>query len=386
MKCAWTALSPGDADTMPGPARIRIDLVLVPHAAQRRRLFAGAAAAVRLRPGCSCRLRTEAWEDPRAVPGLDGDAIIVHGRLQAGQVGAALARLGRPIINIGDAGAVPGALDLGLDDHAIGREAAGHLRAAGWRPISAVGYAELRFSEQRIAGAGLEPGAPEPWRGRPRVPNQDLAEWLRHLPPGSGIVAVNDDAALLVAELAEALGRRPGSDFGLVGCGDDEVLCHAAAVSLSSVIVPSAAIGAAAVQAALALLAGGRPEPHLFAPLGVAARSSSEISAQADPLVGAALRRIRDGVGQALRISRLASDLGVPMRTLQARFLAAIGHSPRDELVRQRLERAGLLLATTDLSVAAVAKRCGLASPQRLHDLFQRHRGNPGAWRRLHRG
>jgi AraC-like DNA-binding protein len=79
----------------------------------------------------------------------------------------------------------------------------------------------------------------------------------------------------------------------------------------------------------------------------------------------AAIRRARDLIkahaAEPFRISKLAADLGLPMRTLQDNFRRLFGLSPREWLLECRLENARQRLTLPDraASVSLVAYVCG---------------------------
>ena len=59
-------------------------------------------------------------------------------------------------------------------------------------------------------------------------------------------------------------------------------------------------------------------------------------------------------------------------RTFARRFARETGSTPAAFVEELRVERARELLETTDLTVAAVAARVGLRTPETLHRAFQR--------------
>ena len=83
------------------------------------------------------------------------------------------------------------------------------------------------------------------------------------------------------------------------------------------------------------------------------------------PCASAAIRFARDFIrehaAEPVRLSQLASDLNLPMRTLQDNFRRVFGVSPREWLLECRLERARqrLILPDRPMSVSAVAYECG---------------------------
>lgn len=77
----------------------------------------------------------------------------------------------------------------------------------------------------------------------------------------------------------------------------------------------------------------------------------------------------------------LAASAHCSLRQVHRAFAEA-GTSPAAVILQRRLARAALLLATTDLTVAAVADRLGFSSPAHLSRRFREHHGvPPSAWR-----
>ncbi len=88
-----------------------------------------------------------------------------------------------------------------------------------------------------------------------------------------------------------------------------------------------------------------------------------------------------------LDATALARRVGLGASQLRRLFAARYGLSPGAWLMRLRLERARDLLATTDLTVGAVAQACGYEDPFWFSRAFRREVGtSPQAWRgkRLH--
>lgn len=73
-------------------------------------------------------------------------------------------------------------------------------------------------------------------------------------------------------------------------------------------------------------------------------------------------------------------------RSFARHFRAATGTTPHRWLLEQRLQRAELLLETTDLTVDVVAQRSGFGSADTLrHHFARRRRITPSAHRRAFR-
>jgi AraC family transcriptional activator FtrA len=87
-----------------------------------------------------------------------------------------------------------------------------------------------------------------------------------------------------------------------------------------------------------------------------------------------------------LSVAELAGRAAMSPRGFARHFRATVGTTPHRWLLEQRLQRAELLLETTDLTVDAVAQRAGFGSGDTLRHHFARRRGTtPHAHRRAFR-
>jgi LacI family transcriptional regulator len=279
---------------------------------------------------------------------------------------------------------------VGLDEEAIGHQAAEHFRQRGLKHVAAVGQARWRPSMARLAALTR---AAEPWcrggvhRYESPVAVQTpglLLGWLRALPRPVGIFCWNDETAKVVHQACEAAGLRIPEDAALVGVDNDELLCRFLDPPLSSVDVDAQQVGYEAA-ALLERLMDGQPAPAgpvLIAPRGVVARASTEMLATRNENVLAAVRFIRDHATQPLRVEDVLKHVAVSRRSLEKQFRAALGRTPLAEIHRVAVERAQDLLANTDLSVPAVATRCGYRRANHFTVMFRKQTGQtPTAYR-----
>ncbi|MFO0615715.1 MAG: helix-turn-helix domain-containing protein [Polyangiaceae bacterium] len=105
-----------------------------------------------------------------------------------------------------------------------------------------------------------------------------------------------------------------------------------------------------------------------------------------DELVARAERWMSGKLATAFDLPELAAALGVNGRTLARRFVAVTGVSPMRFARRLRVETAARLLATTSLSVAAVAARVGYDDERAFRRAFgEQMRRSPSEHRLAHR-
>ncbi|MFJ4096192.1 AraC family transcriptional regulator [Kitasatospora sp. NPDC089913] len=108
------------------------------------------------------------------------------------------------------------------------------------------------------------------------------------------------------------------------------------------------------------------------------------LRAQADEVVGPALRLLHDDPARPWTVAALATEVGVSRAGLARRFTALVGEPPMAYLANWRLAVAADLLRDPGLTVAAVARRVGYGDAFALSTAFKRVRGlTPQEHRRL---
>ncbi|MFM2055410.1 MAG: hypothetical protein RL456_3447 [Pseudomonadota bacterium] len=114
----------------------------------------------------------------------------------------------------------------------------------------------------------------------------------------------------------------------------------------------------------------------------IALRLEDASGSGADGLVTAVRETVLARLDRPWPVAAMAAEAGLSPSRFAHRFTEAVGSSPHDWLQQRRLARAADLLAATDLSVAAVAERCGFSSPFWLSRAFRAVHGKaPRAWR-----
>ncbi len=92
-------------------------------------------------------------------------------------------------------------------------------------------------------------------------------------------------------------------------------------------------------------------------------------------------------LGERLTGAALAHIAGLSQSQFERSFLAAYGTTPRQYLLRQRIEAACRRLAESDATIAAIAHACGFADHAHLTRSFSRQKGmTPSQYRRHQRG
>ncbi|MGW0247754.1 AraC family transcriptional regulator [Nocardia goodfellowii] len=102
----------------------------------------------------------------------------------------------------------------------------------------------------------------------------------------------------------------------------------------------------------------------------------------ADPVLAPALNAMHGNPARPWSVATLAAEAGVSRALFAKRFTDLMGRPPLSYLTDYRMDEAEELLATTDLTVAQVAKSVGYADPFGFSAAFKRYRGmSPTAFR-----
>ena len=92
---------------------------------------------------------------------------------------------------------------------------------------------------------------------------------------------------------------------------------------------------------------------------------------------------LQEHLNEAITVEDLAARSAMSPRTFARQFLANIGTTPYQWLLRQRIQLAQRLLETSDLPIDAVAEKCGFSTAANLRKHFsQTVHTSPQAYRR----
>ena len=106
------------------------------------------------------------------------------------------------------------------------------------------------------------------------------------------------------------------------------------------------------------------------------------LAAVRDPVLAPAMKAIHGHPGRRWTVEDLARETAVSRSSLDARFREVLGLSPIRYVNAWRMRVAQDLLATTEMTVAAIARRIGYESEEAFSRAFkQAHRQSPSVWR-----
>lgn len=317
-------------------------------------------------------------------------------RVRSRKVAAAIAAAEVPAIGLDLAPEVVASMPPGFrpseihpDSQAIARLAAEHLFERGFAHFAFVGVRDRIWSQERHQAfseyllrtrgyACTVFTLSEVTRtARFSQDQQRLGAWLKQQPKPLGLMSCNDDCGREVLDAALQVGLSVPDEMAVVGVDNDEVLCELCDPPLSSVALNAEKGGYEAASLLDSLMAGRSKKARrlVVQPLGVVARRSTEVWAVADRNIARALQFIRDHAHEPIGVSDVLRLVPMSRRALEVRFRQVARRSIHDEIIAARLRLAQKLLRETDLTLEAMAERCGFGSASHMSVVFAREVG-----------
>lgn len=352
--------------------------------------FAQTHGAVRIAtwPNCKEALNT---------PELDARPHALVGSLSLASHGRTIAAAGIPAVNTSSltspqTNALPRVVN---NDLAVGRLAAEHYLARGFRNVAFVGIRAHHYSQQRhqgfairLAEAGLECAVYLPPDGSENDPiieeRKRLCAFLHTLPLPAAVFCCNDIRARHVVAACDMARLRVPDQIAVMGVDNDDLQCELASMPMSSVELAAEKIGYEAAAMVMRLLDGQTVPPlTTIDPLAVVTRRSTDVVAIDDHHVAEALRFIGGNAHRPIGVEDVLEHVPMSRRMLERRFRRATGRSILEEIRRRRVERAKELLASSDLSIGEVARAAGFGEAFYLSRVFHQYTGQtPREYRR----
>lgn len=295
-------------------------------------------------------------------------------------------------INPPDEGKVPphGCVFVRRDDRNLGRLAAEYFISGGFRSFAFVGTSrQSTWSDERrdgftarLAQEGftcIDYGSVTPEESADAaIEAPRLLKWLKTLPPQTALFTVKDIRGQQILSACLDASICVPEDLAVLSTDDDKVLCGTISPPLSSISLDGENTGKLCAGILDNLLHGKKVEAvvDIMCPR-IITRRSSDVTAVDDPLLARALGYARTHLDEPFRISKLASDTGISVRTIELKARKQFGHPFREEILRLRLAKAVSLLSNTGLPAADIAAMCGFCSGSHLSRSVKDAFGHP---------
>ena len=284
------------------------------------------------------------------------------------------------------------------DSQAIARLAAAHLMERGFTRLAYCGAPASRINGwSRIRGAAFEACAREAGCGcyaftgrygtarRWERLQEELCAWIESLPKPIGLMACDDSRARHVLEACRTLGVLVPEQVAVVGVDNDETICELTNPPLSSVDQGAHRLGHEAAATLDKIMSGRRVGRRCrqTSPERVVSRLSTDVLALDNADIAQAVRFIRQGACEAIRVHDVVAAVGLSRSTLERQFRSVMRRSIHEEIERVRLERVKELLQSNELTLKQIAARTGFRHLTYFNRMFRMRVGQtPAAYRR----
>ena len=327
----------------------------------------------------------------RFLRGLDCDGALI--RVISPAIAAEARKLPFPLVNFSSWLANPQVPTVRCDNAMMGRLAAEHLLERGFRRFGVVLTKGGWFIHPRhqsfletIEAAGFaahvstfhlnnHPADAADW--------MRFKEWIITQPPPVALFLTNDDPdAPVLLEACREAGRRVPQDVAIIASHGHPQICLACHPQLTYVDQNEHDVALEAASYLDRLMSGESTgvKTIIVSSGGVVALGSTDTLAVEDREVARAVEFIRAHIKEPINIKDVAQHFSIARRTLERRFRSVMGMSLHDFQTRERIERARDLLRTKPpLTLAEVARRCGLTSAARLNLVFRQQVGRAPA-------
>ncbi len=384
-------------------ARRRVILLVESTSAYGRRCLTGVARYARLHGHWSFWHRPRFFSDRKIVDHVakwQGEGII--SRIENKRTLEAVRELDLPVVDVRGAFRLPDVPSIVSDPSEVVRMAFDHLQSKGYPQIAYCGMPGVDYSDAREqAFAELYPQTPSlvfrdnprryrsSWRevdGQLKSPAmQTLQRWLSKLPKPVGVIACHDQRGRQILEACASMNLRVPYDVGVIGVDNDEVICELADPPLSSVAPHVEAVGYDAARI-LDEMMNGKPvddTQRRVMPKNVQLRASTDTTAVQEEDLTGAIRYIDQHMADGVNVAEVAVHTRLSRSSLERRFREHLGCTPREYILRRRIDRIRQLLQEPNLKVSDVAHRCGFRNTSHMIALFRSRTGQtPSEYRR----
>jgi LacI family transcriptional regulator len=205
------------------------------------------------------------------------------------------------------------------------------------------------------------------------------------LPKPIGVLSCNDDWGLQLLDACRRAAVAVPDEVAVISVENDPIVCNLATPTLTSIDVDAPRVGFEAASLLDRMMRGQRaPKEGVFLDTcRVEPRRSTDILALDDVELVKAARLLRDQACSGIDVEAILAEVPLSRSSLERRFKAAFGRTPKAEILAIRIDKAKQLLAETDWPLKQIAERCGFHSEKYFGDAFFAKVGQrPGRYRR----
>ncbi|GAB6164759.1 DNA-binding transcriptional regulator [Thermostilla marina] len=282
-----------------------------------------------------------------------------------------------------------------VDEEALARMAVEHFLERRFQRVAFCTIEEGAWVDRRRRAFAQETrrhGIPCHWfsaecQGRSlwEAQRQELAEWAQSLPKPIAVLAANDMCGMRLIDACRSVDISIPEQIAVLGVDNDPVITTLTSPPMSSIDLNTPRIGYEAAALLDRMMHGEKPPRSeiLLPPRGVVARESTDVFAMADPELAEALTFIRRHACDGITVGDVVHRLALSRATLERRFRRYLNRTPKDEILRIRLEQVKKLLTRTRHPLPEVAALAGFKTASHMSVVFKREVGmSPSTYRK----
>lgn len=277
----------------------------------------------------------------------------------------------------------------------IGRLGANFFIEKGFENYAFFGCRKLYFSNERYiafretlnshpiheysTGLDIRPG---------RIKTDKIWHWLDRLPKPIGIMACNDDWAIILNEVCLQNKIKVPQEVAILGVDNDQIVCRTTWPYISSICLNSEKAGFEAAALLDTMMRTKRPAEKVISvrPTCIEERQSTDITITKDEAVSTALQFIKANIDKPIQVMDIVEHVLISRRSLQNKFNKHLGCPILDQIRRMQIERVAKLLVQTDISIANIANQSGFTSFANLSRIFKKYKDtSPSRYRYLYK-
>ena len=276
-----------------------------------------------------------------------------------------------------------------------GRMAARFYIDRGFRNFGFFGFNEVCWSDERCEGFRREVEAAGYGNSFYAYNLQEidhlwyyerdrLRDWLRMVPKPIGIMACDDNQAVLLEESCKAVGLRIPYDAAIIGVDNDELLCSLGSTTLSSIFVDIEEGGYRTAELIEKLVANPDApyEDIVLKPVKLVGRISTAAFATDDAQIQKAVQYIHRNYQKKISVKDVIAEVALSRRLLERRFKAVTGQTLYQYISDLKIKRFAELLLDTDDQVVGIALSLGENDTKGISRRFKQIYGcSPNEWR-----
>jgi LacI family transcriptional regulator len=297
---------------------------------------------------------------------------------------------GKPTIFVLSNLLLEGAGSVDFDEFKIGKMAMNHLKSLGLQNFAYYGKKNILSDEVKSGfKQGISKSASihefeeksqsfhhgiEYWKR----PNKKFSDWVASLPRPIGVFAAHDPLARNLLETCHELGIRVPEEVSIIAGNNDPLVCEMTYPQISAIELEWPKIGNHAASLIKKWILNHRmPETPeiLIEPSAFIKRGSSDLSVHQDLRISQAIQFIQNNYQNGINVNDVLNQIPIHRRTLERKIKDLLGRSPKEEIIRLRVNHATHLLKTTKSDIRTVSELSGYPTPEQMTTELKRHLG-----------